>query len=191
MLTRLSPWLPSGLADCSRHAWVAALLVAVLLVVVVRTVGLASTEPSLFDAVNEERLAQAMPKMTEDERLTSIADEYLSRMVERRCLCLFGPADDAGTTLSQRVQRDTGASEAGLAVSWDISDDGAVRAALGRVENQAVLMDRDLIRFGVASTSIPADASWLAPSVGGDGPAIELSGYVLVVIVTAGTGTGR
>jgi hypothetical protein len=146
--------------------------------------------PSPIDAINTSRVDRALAPLARDERLDTLAQTYLERILARRCPCAL--LDELPESLLLRdvaailwMQPDT-IHHTGLIVSYDLSVDRAIGAALGRPTASAVLHDRRLTLAGIASTVIAPESSWLAPPVDGVGREIDLTGFTLVVVITAG-----
>lgn len=156
-------------------------------IVAVRAQPVESAQPLLPLGDARERLE--LPPLTADARLDALALRYAREAVAARCLCL---ATTSGGQPEDQLLADViaalGAVEvrAGVVIGWDGSVERAVAAALGRPAQAGALLDAELSLVGVGSVVVPPGEPWLEPAPSGEGPPIELTGYQLVVIVTAG-----
>jgi hypothetical protein len=136
--------------------------------------------------INQRRNDAGVAALTLDERLSRVATEYAVRLQEQQCICpvanniLVDDAEAALDPMGYRVFR------AGLVVAYSVTAHGAVVAASRDPAHTGALLERELTMAGVSWVTIEPGESWLARPVGGVGPDIDLAGYTLVLIVTAG-----
>lgn len=139
--------------------------------------------------LQQARERRQLAPLTADPRLDAIARRYAQAAVDERCLCLPStstarPEDQLLTDVVSAL----GVREvsAGIVIDWNVAVERAVAASIGRPGLAGALLDPTLSLVGVGSVVIPAGAPWFEPPPSGEGPEIELTGYQLVVIVTAG-----
>lgn len=113
-------------------------------------------------------------------------------MIESRCLCPVADGQEGADRLLDDVRlalaSDANVLDAGLVVGYDLSASSALTTAALDPANAAAMLGERMQLVGYATAVVAAEGSWLAPPPGGAGPEIDLSGYALVAIVTAGDG---
>lgn len=175
----------SSLADCIRLAMVG-LLVATL----IGTLPTNGQQPASWLApANELRDDDELPPLESHAALDAIAMRELAAMLEARCLCpATGSGDTTGLLDDVRAALGTDAvvTDVGLIVGYDRSVAAATTTTIFDPAHQSALLGMRMSQAGIATATIDTRADWLAPPPGGDGPEIDLGGYTVVAIVTAG-----
>lgn len=144
-----------------------------------------------MDPINALRDDDELAPLAASGALDVVAAAYLAVMIEARCLCPVPEGEAGAERLLDDVRRGLGSDaallDAGLAVGYGRNAAGALATAgLDPAHGAAILGER-LTLAGIATAEVAVE-SWLAPPPGGAGPEIDLGGYTLVVIVTAGNG---
>ena len=175
-------------ADCIRLALVGALLVAV--VGAIPAGGQEAVSP--LAPINALREDDELPPMTASAELDAVAARYLAAIIEARCVYPVvdgaAGADRFLDDVRVAIGGDAVVLDVGLVAAYDRTAGGAITTAVLDPANGAAILGARLRLVGVATAVVEGEGSWLAPPPGGVGPEIDLSGYTLVVIVTAGRG---
>lgn len=173
-------------ADCIRLALVGVLLVGAIAAFPAGGQGTLSP----LAPINALREDDELPPMTASAELDAVAARYLAAMIEARCMCPAADGESGAERLLDDVRIAIGGDavvlDAGLVTAYDRTAGGAITTAVRNPANGAAILGARLSLAGVATAVVEAGGSWLAPPPGGVGPEIDLSGYTLVAIVTAG-----
>ncbi|MFW6074188.1 MAG: hypothetical protein ACOC9Y_01240, partial [Chloroflexota bacterium] len=180
--------------DCS--GWLALGCAALVLLGISQLTSANDDQPAPTDrleqAITERRDGVQLDELQRDARLDAVASDYLEQLIDRRD---FSPLTDPGSTgeLASNIASALGNGEddeqiAGISIGYGPGFGAAVGHASGNASHSFALLDPDLDRFGAASTVVEGESEWLAESPDDSGVTIDLRGYTLLVIVTAGSG---
>jgi hypothetical protein len=146
---------------------------------------------SALAQINQLRLDDELPPVDASPALDAVAAAYLDAIIAAQCVCPAAGGQEAATRLLDDVAAalsdDDTLLDAGLISGYDKTPDGALTTVIHDPANAAAILGMRMELAGIATGVIPPDADWLGPPPGGDGPAIDLSGFTIVVIVLAGT----
>jgi hypothetical protein len=142
--------------------------------------------------INRLREDKELEPLSGNPALDALAARYLEGMIEAKCLCP-GVGGDAGADqvvddVRAALQSDAPVVDAGLAVGYDQSIAQAMAITALNPANASAILGARMTEIGIATEVIRADEGWLAPPPGGGEPEIDLGGYTVVAIVTAGSG---
>ena len=112
-------------------------------------------------------------------------------MIDARCLVPVVGGDSGAEAFLADVQGGIGGDaavlDAGLAVGYDQTKERAIATTALDPANGSVILGAKMTQIGIATAQIAAGQGSGLPPPGDDGPAIDLSGYTVVVIVTSGS----
>lgn len=173
--------------DCIRLALIGVLLIAMMSAY---PAGGQQTETELAP-INALREDDELAPLTANAALNALAAQYLAGMVGARCLCPARGGDAGAATVLDDVRDALGSDspvlDAGLTVGYDQSAARAITTTAFDPANGSVILGAGMTQIGIATETIESGEGWLVPPPGGDGPAIDLSGYTVAVIVTSGS----
>lgn len=144
------------------------------------------------DYLNTARSQTGVKAVAPHQGLDRLARQYLDDIVQARDLAPDAAVSGNQRALADGVARSIGLDEGfayrhtGLMVGYGLDREQAVLDVLEDPATHPAMLDGIMDLAGSASRTVPPGEPWLAPPVGGSGPAIDLTGYTLVVIVTAG-----
>lgn len=171
--------------DCIRLALFGSLLIAVL---AAYPAGGQGTEATLAP-INALREADELPPLAANPALDAVAARYLAAMIDGRCLCPASRGNMGAARLLADVREATGSDaavlDAALAAGYDQSVGRAIATLARDPANGSAIFGSRMVQIGLATATIEAGRSWLAPPPGREGPEIDLAGYSVVVVVMA------
>jgi hypothetical protein len=174
-------------ADCIRLAIIGVLLTSTLLAL---PAGGQESE-SVLAQINQIRLDGELAPVDASPALDTVAAAYLDAIIADQCVCPAAGGQEAARRLLDDVAAALGDEAAlldtGLVSGYDKTPDGAIATVIHNPANAAAILGLRMELAGIATGVIAPDARWLGPPPGSDGPAIDLSGFTVVVIVIAGT----
>lgn len=141
--------------------------------------------------LNDARRADSVRQLQHEPRLDELARQYLDAIIEKRDLTPPPAFDPSQRLLAEDIAARMGPDghawrHAGLLVAYGLGEGQAVGDALQAEAAWPGMLDRAMELAGLASAVVPPGDPWLVPPVGGEGPAVELTGYTVVVLITAG-----
>jgi hypothetical protein len=141
-------------------------------------------------AINEVRDREELSPVAASPALDALAKRYLSEMLAARCLCPAASGNRGVDRLLADIRMALGSDaavlESGMITGYDLTTERAIRTVALDPANASAVAGQRMALAGIASAVVESGTNWLVPPPGGSGPAIELGGYTVVVMILAG-----
>lgn len=149
-----------------------------------------ASHQDLLTMLNQKRANYGFKPLYPDADLDGLANLYLQTIIGRRSFMIEPLTFIGYPVLYQDIANAVGAEgyilrTHGLTLSFGIGTTQTFQTALDDDRNRPALMDNTMDLIGFASGIVGEGPEWLEEPPGGGVP-VEITGYTIIVVITAG-----